>query len=184
MYDNNYIFSLCTAGIIDSSYSDEWKGQRSTALNILRKLGWGKSTVESRLQEESQVIIKILKDSSGQPFDPSKLIGVAVSNIICSLLFGKRYDYENEEFKELLGVIDTLMEIMIDVMYIEEVPIVKHISATHKRNKKEIYKAGKKLTTFYKKKIDEAKKEMEQGVDEEDRTNFLIHYLYEMQDSR
>uniref|UniRef100_A0A8C0UED2 Cytochrome P450 2J2-like n=1 Tax=Cyanistes caeruleus TaxID=156563 RepID=A0A8C0UED2_CYACU len=38
----------------------------------------------------------------GQPFDPHYKINSAVSNIICSITFGNRFDYHDNRFQELL----------------------------------------------------------------------------------
>ena len=40
----------------------------------------------------------------------SPLLENAVANIICSLLFGKRYEYGNKEFIELQHCIDKIFE--------------------------------------------------------------------------
>lgn len=42
----------------------------------------------------------------GQPFDPHFKINNAVSNIICSITFGERFDYEDTQFQELLRLLD------------------------------------------------------------------------------
>lgn len=39
---------------------------------------------------------------SGRPFDPSLLLAQATSNIICSLTFGLRFPYEDEEFQAIV----------------------------------------------------------------------------------
>lgn len=38
----------------------------------------------------------------GKPFDPQYTIGNAVGNIICSLVFGHRYEYSDESFRRIL----------------------------------------------------------------------------------
>lgn len=43
-----------------------------------------------------------LPPPSGQPFDPSLLLAQATSNIICSLTFGLRFPYEDEEFQAVV----------------------------------------------------------------------------------
>ncbi|XP_026964157.1 cytochrome P450 2J2 isoform X2 [Lagenorhynchus albirostris] len=43
---------------------------------------------------------------NGQPFDPHFKINNAVSNIICSITFGERFDYEDTQFQELLRLLD------------------------------------------------------------------------------
>ncbi|NWQ72703.1 CP2J2 protein, partial [Neopipo cinnamomea] len=38
----------------------------------------------------------------GNPFDPQFTLTNAVSNVICSLIFGNRFDYHDEDFQKLL----------------------------------------------------------------------------------
>ncbi|KAM6124147.1 cytochrome P450 2J2-like [Pterocles gutturalis] len=46
----------------------------------------------------------------GQPFDPHYKINNAVSNIICSITFGNRFDYHDNRFQELLhSLAETLL---------------------------------------------------------------------------
>lgn len=46
----------------------------------------------------------------GQPFDPHYKINSAVSNIICSITFGNRFDYHDNNFQELLHLLaETLL---------------------------------------------------------------------------
>ena len=45
----------------------------------------------------------------GQPFDPHFKINNAVSNIICSITFGERFDYHDSQFQELLRLLDEAM---------------------------------------------------------------------------
>ncbi len=53
------LFHLCfVSGIIDSNYSEEWKRQRTNALQILRDLGWGKNSIEERIKEECEALIQ------------------------------------------------------------------------------------------------------------------------------
>ena len=86
-------------GILDASYSDEWKRQRTTAISILRTLGWGKSSIENKIIRESEAVLDELSNRKGEAFNPAELIGTCVANIICSLLFGQRFEYGDKEFK-------------------------------------------------------------------------------------
>ena len=38
------------------------------------------------------------------PLDPEPLLGTSVANVICSLLYGDRYEYNDAEFLQLLEV--------------------------------------------------------------------------------
>lgn len=39
---------------------------------------------------------------SGEPFDPVPLLNNAVANIICQIMFGRRFDYSDNNFQSML----------------------------------------------------------------------------------
>lgn len=39
---------------------------------------------------------------SGEPFDPVPLLNNAVANIICQIVFGRRFDYSDHKFQSML----------------------------------------------------------------------------------
>ncbi|KAK2496568.1 hypothetical protein MC885_000510 [Smutsia gigantea] len=46
---------------------------------------------------------------NGQPFNPHFKINNAVSNIICSITFGERFEYQDGQFQELLRLLDEVV---------------------------------------------------------------------------
>nr|XP_048309060.1 cytochrome P450 2J2-like isoform X4 [Myodes glareolus] len=92
-------------GLIFSS-GQTWKEQRRFALMTLRNFGLGKKSIEQRIQEEAQHLVGVIKEEEGQPFDPHFKINKAVSNIICSITFGERFEYHDSQFQELLRLMD------------------------------------------------------------------------------
>ncbi|XP_028637494.1 cytochrome P450 2J3-like isoform X2 [Grammomys surdaster] len=95
-------------GIVFSS-GQTWKEQRRFALTILKNFGLGKKSLEQRIQEEAQHLVKVIEEEKGQPFDPHFRINNAVSNIICSITFGERFEYEDSQFQELMKLIDATL---------------------------------------------------------------------------
>ncbi|XP_038189416.1 cytochrome P450 2J2-like isoform X4 [Arvicola amphibius] len=95
-------------GLIFSS-GQTWKEQRRFALMTLRNFGLGKKSLEQRMQEEAQHLVAIIKEEKGQPFDPHFKINNAVSNIICSITFGERFEYHDSQFQDLLRLLDKAM---------------------------------------------------------------------------
>ena len=66
-----------------------------------------------------RIIISFVKQKrNGKSFAPKHLIDSAVSNIICSLVLGFRYNYDEEEFKTLQQNIDTVMEYFIKLIVV------------------------------------------------------------------
>lgn len=47
---------------------------------------------------------------SGRPFDPHFLINNAVSNVICSLIYGERFDYDNKKFQRMLQMFEQALD--------------------------------------------------------------------------
>ncbi|XP_073081682.1 cytochrome P450 2S1 isoform X3 [Manis javanica] len=92
------------------SNGERWRQLRKFTLHTLRDLGMGKREGEELVREEARCLVEALRGTeaplcpppSGQPFDPSLLLAQATSNIICSLTFGLRFPYEDEEFQAVV----------------------------------------------------------------------------------
>lgn len=50
--------------------------------------------------------------TSGKPFDPVFILSRSVSNIICSVIFGSRFDYEDERLLTIIRFINDNFQIM------------------------------------------------------------------------
>ncbi|TNN68838.1 Cytochrome P450 2K1 [Liparis tanakae] len=74
---------------------------RRFALSNLRDYGMGKKASEEKIIEEIQYLIKVFESHEGKPFNVTKSINYAVSNIISSIIYGSRFDYSDEEFTEM-----------------------------------------------------------------------------------
>ncbi|KAM3607885.1 uncharacterized protein V6R79_015713 [Siganus canaliculatus] len=89
-------------GIILVDSGSRWKEQRRFALMTLRNFGLGKTTMEERIHGEIQYTMKTLEESVGKTMNPQLMFHNAASNIICQVLFGRRYDYEDKTIKDIV----------------------------------------------------------------------------------
>ncbi|MGH0141161.1 UNVERIFIED_CONTAM: hypothetical protein FKN15_027446 [Acipenser sinensis] len=92
---------------------ESWKVMRRFTLSTLRALGMGKTTTEDRIIEESQRLVEVFQSHKGKPFDPQIIINSAVSNIICSIMFGDRFDYSDAQFLNLQRVLNGNMKLIV-----------------------------------------------------------------------
>ncbi|KAL8219999.1 UNVERIFIED_CONTAM: hypothetical protein K2H54_037549 [Gekko kuhli] len=78
------------------------KQLRRFSITTLRNFGMGKRSIEERILEEAHFQLEALRDFKGAPFDPTYVLSRTVSNVISSITFGNRFDYEDKEFLSML----------------------------------------------------------------------------------
>ncbi|XP_021357311.1 cytochrome P450 2J6-like isoform X2 [Mizuhopecten yessoensis] len=83
---------------------DHWKQTRTFSLSTLRNFGFGKKSLESRVQEEIGAYLDIIEEQNGQSYNIKEMTTMAISNIICSITFGNRFEYTDAKFKRLTSL--------------------------------------------------------------------------------
>ena len=68
-----------------------WKEQRRFVISTLRDFGMGKHSLEGKIQEEITSLTDEIKKQNGQEWDIHLTMNNAVSNIICSIIFGPSF---------------------------------------------------------------------------------------------
>ncbi|KAG3256086.1 cytochrome P450 2F5, transcript variant X2 [Ictidomys tridecemlineatus] len=94
------------------SNGERWKVLRRFSVQILRNFGMGKRSIEERILEEGGFLLEELRKTEGEPFNPLFMLSRSVSNIICSVIFGKRFDYDDERLLTIIHVINDNFQIM------------------------------------------------------------------------
>ncbi|XP_060028297.1 cytochrome P450 2G1-like [Erinaceus europaeus] len=89
---------------------ERWKIVRRFTLTALWDSGMGKWRIEERILEEDGFLLKEFHKTKGVPIDPTFFLSCAVCNVICSLVFGSRFDYEDGQFQKLLQMIHRTMD--------------------------------------------------------------------------
>ncbi|XP_072406282.1 cytochrome P450 2K1-like isoform X1 [Chiloscyllium punctatum] len=81
-----------------------WRENRKFVISALRGFGMGKKSIEDRISEEASFLVNVFESHKGQPFETAQILNSAVSNIICSILFGDRFDYDDKIFNSLTNM--------------------------------------------------------------------------------
>uniref|UniRef100_A0A672T8D9 Cytochrome P450 2B4-like n=1 Tax=Sinocyclocheilus grahami TaxID=75366 RepID=A0A672T8D9_SINGR len=110
-----------------------------------------------------------------KPFDAQHAIQNAVSNIICSIVFGDRFNYDNKHFAYLLEILKE--NIFLSGSFVGQVfnllPIIKHFPGPHQK----IYQNAEELKAF----IRAAVKTHRETLDPDSPRDFIDAYLLEIE---
>ncbi|XP_017280814.1 cytochrome P450 2K1 [Kryptolebias marmoratus] len=88
-------------GILFSN-GDSWKEMRRFALSTLRDFGMGRKMSEEIIIEECGYLIKEMEQYGGEAFNNTQAINYAASNVISALMFGKRFEYKDPVFQNMV----------------------------------------------------------------------------------
>ncbi|XP_058528013.1 cytochrome P450 2C18-like isoform X2 [Ochotona princeps] len=90
-----------TLGIVLSN-GKTWKDIRRFSLMTLRNFGMGKRSIEDRVQEEARCLVEELRKTNG----------CAPCNVICSVIFQKRFEYSDQKFIYFLKILQEAISIL------------------------------------------------------------------------
>uniref|UniRef100_A0A452GZ56 Cytochrome P450 family 2 subfamily B member 6 n=1 Tax=Gopherus agassizii TaxID=38772 RepID=A0A452GZ56_9SAUR len=88
------------------AHGENWKVMRRFTLTTLRDFGMGRRTIENKILEECDYLIKDFESHKGSSFDTMKMMNAAVSNVIVSIMLGHRFDYEDPKLLRLIHLIN------------------------------------------------------------------------------
>ncbi|XP_077130957.1 cytochrome P450 2K1-like [Ranitomeya variabilis] len=138
-------------GIIYTN-GEQWKSMRRFTLSTLRDFGMGKKSLENRIQDELIPLIESFKSHNGKPFNTHMLTNSAVSNIICSIIFGKRFEYDDPTFQKLINMLDESTKLVATpkVMLYNYYPFLGSLLGLHKKVQQNIQDVKSFISNFSK----------------------------------
>ena len=104
-----------------------WKEQRRFTLSSLRDFGMGKHRLEYKIQEEIDYFSAELERQKGKPLDITFLMNNAISNVICNIVFGKRFEYDDKEFLQIIRFLNETVRNVLKTMLSDRIPLVRYL---------------------------------------------------------
>ncbi|XP_021056769.1 cytochrome P450 2C70 [Mus pahari] len=126
-------------GIVFSN-GETWKQTRRFSLMVLRSMGMGKKTIEDRIQEEIIYMLDALRKTNGSPCDPSFLLACVPCNVISTVIFQHRFDYNDQTFQEFIENFHRKIEILASPwsQLCSAYPILYYLPGIHNRFLKDV----------------------------------------------
>ncbi|GFR67080.1 cytochrome P450 2D10 [Elysia marginata] len=161
-----------------TSRGPNWKEQRSTSVNILRDFGMGKDMMAKKTESEVQIYIEKLASFQGQAIDLPLLTNAAVCNVVCSIIVGDRFDYDDKYFRRMMDNLNGFILKAPSPVVFYAATILKKLPGDLFSIKEWEASVNDLNENFCKYQINRNKKDL--NLDNEPE-NFIIAYLQEMQ---
>ncbi|KAH9525259.1 Cytochrome P450 2J2 [Bulinus truncatus] len=98
-------------GVVNGS-GPAWKEHRTFLVNNMKEMGIGQIDFEPNVIDELRPFLDLLASTHGTDFDPRYALQTATCNIICSISFGRRFDYGDPEFVDIQDVVESNMKLI------------------------------------------------------------------------
>ncbi|XP_078617675.1 cytochrome P450 2J4-like [Branchiostoma floridae x Branchiostoma japonicum] len=100
------LMGLTNNGIVLLPYGSFFKQQRKFTIMGLRDFGFGKRSLEGKIIEESHELREEILKKGQKPFNIRRMLQNAVGNVICSIVLGKRFEYDDEKLEKIMRAFD------------------------------------------------------------------------------
>ncbi|XP_066287492.1 cytochrome P450 2J4-like [Branchiostoma lanceolatum] len=162
-----------------AAYGPRWKQRRKFALMTLRDFGVGKRSLEGNVKEEGNALVQEVLSQNGQPFDVKVMLQNAVCNVICSIVFGDRFEYGDPDFLRLVGLLNAVVEAkptFSDALSMLH-PVFRHLRLSRSSMQGKIVKMFQALQEFGGEQIEKHR----ETFDPNDIRDFVDAFLLEQQ---
>ncbi|XP_059522458.1 cytochrome P450 2A13-like [Myotis daubentonii] len=155
------------------------KQLRRFSISTLRDFGVGKRGIEERIQEEAGFLLEAFRGTHGAFIDPTFFLSRTVSNVISSIVFGDRFDYEDKEFLSLLRMMQGSFQFTATPtgqLYEMFSSVMKHLPGPQQQAFKEL----QGLEDFITKKVEQNQR----TLDPNSPRDFIDSFLIRMQEEQ
>ncbi|OWA52867.1 hypothetical protein BV898_17309 [Hypsibius exemplaris] len=123
---------------------EKYRSSIQTILSIVKKIA-GKYWLEETIIVEVDGICELLQNTNGNSFNPKVQLTDSVSNVICALMFGKRFELTDPKFSRLTNLIGQNVSIIKLDSVVTTAPFLLWFP---NMIRKQIFTARRNLTAF------------------------------------
>ena len=141
-----------------ADYCDKWKEDRRFFMSALRGLGFGTASSETMIQQESeslveQFLLRGAPEKGGMnPMDP---VTKATTNIICNILYNKRYSIDEPELDYLIKLNRNIPDIDWNIIFLLDLFPIWFTKIAMASSHRDIRERGEEVRRFNESKIQE-----------------------------
>ncbi|KAM4640993.1 cytochrome P450 2B4-like [Discoglossus pictus] len=160
-------------GIVFNNDMESWRQLRRFTFATFRDFGMGKRKIEDWIHEECQNLISEFRKTKGTLFNPTILLSLASLNVICCIMFGHRFKYDDEEFLSVINVIHESFRLIGGVwgqMYDLFPSFMQYVPGKHHN----IFRCINSLNAFSGRKIEMVKEKLDPTCPQNYIDTFLI----------
>ncbi|XP_077495580.1 cytochrome P450 2J6-like [Amblyomma americanum] len=104
-----------------------WKEQRRFMLKTFSKIGAGKEAMEQRIHEELSHLLPELASCSGRRVIPTAVITPSTSNIMTTLLVGRRFEYDDPDCADMNSMVDVIPALSAQALAVNFFPWLRKL---------------------------------------------------------
>ncbi|XP_054838684.1 cytochrome P450 2J6-like [Eublepharis macularius] len=156
-----------------------WRNQRRFSLMTLKSLGLGKTSLEYQIQEEARHLVENFRNTKGKPMNPSFALTLAVSNVICAVVFGHRFSNDDKTFHHLLEAMECIFKFggsLYHHLYDVFPWLMRHLPGPHKKT----LSCCESVCSFIRKEISSHQSK----GDSDEQQDFINYYLAQIEKSK
>ncbi|XP_047665727.1 cytochrome P450 2M1-like, partial [Tachysurus fulvidraco] len=98
-------------GVLVSS-GERWKQLRRFTLFTMKNFGMGRHTIEDKVKEEASCLVQSFSTFGDSAFNPRNMLNRAVCNVICSLIFGQRFESDDPQLNLMLEAVNDYFKVL------------------------------------------------------------------------
>ncbi|KAM6162463.1 cytochrome P450 2D16-like isoform 1-T2 [Erethizon dorsatum] len=116
-------------GVIWAPYGPTWREQWRFCVSTLRNFGLGKKSLEQWVTEEASCLCDAFASHAGHPFYPNALLSKAVCNVIASLIYARRFEYDDPFVIRILKFLEDIVREDVGLMFqvVNSMPLLLRI---------------------------------------------------------